>query len=70
MSTGRVKFYNGTKGYGFVLPDDGGQDVFIHVKDLRQTGLVSLNEGQAVKFEVEPGRDGKGPKAVNVELVA
>jgi CspA family cold shock protein len=66
---GTVKFFNADKGYGFIKPDDGGRDIFVHVTALEQAGLKSLNEGQRVSFEVEPDKKGKGPKAVNLQLV-
>jgi cold shock protein len=66
---GTVKFFNPDKGYGFIKPDDGGRDIFVHVTALEQAGLKSLSEGQRVAFEVEPDKKGKGPKAVNLQLV-
>jgi CspA family cold shock protein len=64
--TGVVKFFNGERGYGFVKPDDGGRDVFVHITAVEQAGLKSLNEGQKINFDVEPDKKGKGPKAVNL----
>ena len=64
MSTGTVKFFNAQKGYGFITPDDGGADVFVHFSNIDGTGYRSLDEGQQVEFEVGPGR--KGPEARNV----
>lgn len=66
---GVTKFFSMDKGYGFVQPDGGGADIFVHIKDLRRAGLQSISEGQKVEFDTEPGKDGKGPKAVNVALV-
>jgi len=66
--TGVVKFFNGEKGYGFIKPDDGGSDIFVHVTALEEAGLPSLVEGQQVTYEVEPDKKGKGPKAVNLRL--
>jgi len=63
---GTVKFFNFDKGYGFIKPDDGGPDVFVHVSALQTSGLDNLNEGQRVSFDVEPDKKGKGPKAVNL----
>jgi CspA family cold shock protein len=63
---GVVKFFNGERGYGFIKPDDGGRDVFVHVTAVEQAGLKSLNEGQRIAFDVEPDKKGKGPKAVNL----
>jgi CspA family cold shock protein len=66
--TGTIKFYNGERGYGFIKPDDGGRDVFVHVSALEQARLQSLNEGQRISFDVEPDKKGKGPKAVNLVI--
>ncbi|HEX3665632.1 MAG TPA: cold-shock protein [Rhizomicrobium sp.] len=67
MTTGQVKFFNTTKGFGFIAPEGGGKDVFVHVTAVQAAGLRGLNEGQQVSFEVES--DKKGPKAVNLKLV-
>jgi CspA family cold shock protein len=64
--TGTVKFFNSDKGYGFIRPDDGSRDVFVHVSAVTSSGLGTLNEGQRVSFEIEPDKRGKGPKAVNL----
>lgn len=64
---GQVKFFNTTKGFGFIAPEDGGKDVFVHVTAVQAAGLRSLSEGQRVNFEVEA--DKRGPKAVNLKLV-
>jgi CspA family cold shock protein len=64
--TGTVKFFNGERGYGFIKPDDGGRDVFVHITAVERAGLKSLMEGQRLTFEVEPDKKGKGPKAVNL----
>ncbi|QIB32750.1 cold-shock protein [Ancylobacter pratisalsi] len=66
--TGTVKFFNTEKGYGFIRPDDGGRDVFVHVSAVTRSGLGTLTEGQRVSFEVEPDKRGKGPKAIDLEL--
>ena len=63
---GQVKFFNTTKGFGFIAPEDGGKDVFVHVTAVQAAGLRGLNEGQQVHFEVEA--DKRGPKAVNLKL--
>lgn len=63
---GTVKFFNSEKGYGFIKPDDGGRDVFVHVSAVQRSGLGTLAEGQRVGFEIEPDKKGKGPKAVNL----
>ena len=59
MTNGVVKFFNTSKGFGFIAPDGGGKDVFIHITALQRSGLQSLEEGQKVSFEVSPGRDGR-----------
>ncbi len=64
---GTVKFFNADKGYGFITPDDGGRDIFVHITALEQAGLRALNEGQRILFEVEPDKKGKGPKAVDLK---
>jgi len=64
--TGTVKFFNSEKGYGFIKPDDGSRDVFVHVSAVARSGLGTLNEGQRVSFDIEPDNRGKGPKAVNL----
>jgi cold shock protein len=66
--TGIVKFFNGERGYGFIKPDDGGRDVFVHITAVERAGLKDLAEGQRITFEVEPDKKGKGPKAVNLVL--
>jgi CspA family cold shock protein len=68
--TGTVKFFNAERGYGFIKPDDGGRDVFVHITAVEQAGLKTLAEGQLVSFEVEPDKKGKGPKAVDLVLKA
>ena len=68
MPTGTVKFFNGEKGYGFIKPDDGGRDIFVHVTAIEEAGLATLAEGQPLSYEVEPDRKGKGPKAVALKL--
>jgi len=66
--TGTIKFFNAERGYGFIKPDDGGRDVFVHITAVESAGLKVLNEGQRIIFEVEPDKKGKGPKAVNLVL--
>ena len=68
MTTGTVKFFNTTKGFGFITPDDGGKDVFVHITAVQPAGLTGLNDGQRVSFETEPDTRGKGPKAVDLQL--
>jgi CspA family cold shock protein len=65
MATGTVKFFNTQKGYGFIQPDAGGQDVFVHITAVEAAGMYSLNEGQKVSYEVAMER-GKS-KAVNLQ---
>ncbi len=64
MSTGKVKWFNESKGYGFIEPDGGGRDVFVHFSAIQGDGYKTLSEGQAVEFEVIQGE--KGPQASNV----
>jgi CspA family cold shock protein len=59
MTTGVVKFFNTSKGFGFIAPDGGGKDVFVHITALQRSGIQSLDEGQKVSFETAPGRDGR-----------
>ena len=59
MPTGSVKWFNPVKGYGFIRPDDGTSDAFVHISAVERAGLASLNEGQKVEYELVPGRDGK-----------
>ena len=59
MATGKVKWFNKVKGYGFIQPDDGSKDVFVHVSAVERAGMGTLAEGQAVQFEVVSGKDGK-----------
>lgn len=62
-------FFNANKGFGFITPDSGGPDIFLHITAVERAGLSSLNEGQRVSFETEPDKKGKGPKAVDLHLV-
>jgi cold shock protein len=64
--TGTVKFFNASKGFGFITPDNGQKDVFVHISAVEASGMRSLVDGQKVSFDVEPDRMGKGPKAVNL----
>lgn len=59
MPTGTVKWYNDQKGYGFIEPQGGGKDVFVHVSAIEQAGMNELAEGQKVSFEIEKGKNGK-----------
>ena len=64
MNTGKVKWFNASKGYGFIAPDDGSDELFVHHSEIKTSGYASLDEGQAVEFEVGQGK--KGPCATNV----
>lgn len=66
MSQGTVKWYNSQKGYGFIMPNDGSKDVFVHVSDVERAGLGSLNEGQKLNYELQRGQQGK-LSAVNLQ---
>ncbi len=68
MSTGTVKWFNATKGYGFIQPDDGDKDVFVHVTAVQRAGLDTLSEGQKVSYEIEEGRNGK-PAAADLKAL-
>jgi CspA family cold shock protein len=59
MPTGTVKWFNPVKGFGFIVPDDGSDDAFVHISAVEQAGLSSLNEGQKVEFALQPGRNGR-----------
>ena len=64
MGKGTVKWFNSEKGFGFIAPDDGGKDLFVHYSEVRTSGRAMLDEGQAVEFEIGEGK--KGPCAKNV----
>ncbi len=66
MSVGTVKWFNAQKGYGFIQPDDGSKDVFVHISAVERAGMGSLNEGQKLSFELERGQQGK-TSAVNLQ---
>ena len=67
--TGTVKFFNQDKGFGFITPDGGAKDVFVHISAVQGSGLNGLADGQKVTFDTEPDKRGKGPKAINLQLV-
>ena len=66
MSTGTVKWFNATKGFGFIQPDDGSKDVFVHISAVEQSGIGNLQEGQKLSFDLEQGQQGK-TSAVNLQ---
>ena len=68
MITGTVKFFNIDRGYGFIEPEDGSKDAFVHISAVERAGLSSLREGQKVSYEVQPGRDGKS-SAENLSVI-
>ncbi|MCR9085329.1 MAG: cold-shock protein [Rhodobacteraceae bacterium] len=68
MATGTVKWFNTTKGYGFIAPEDGGKDVFVHISAVERSGLTGLADNQKVTFELQSGRDGR-ESAANIELL-
>ena len=63
MPAGTVKWFNPVKGYGFIEPEEGGKDVFVHISAVQRAGMETLREGQKIQFEVVPGRDGKAYRA-------
>lgn len=65
---GTVKFFNHSRGFGFITPESGGKDVFVHITALERSGLPALDEGTKVTFEVEDDRRGRGPQAVGIQL--
>ncbi len=65
MTTGTVRFFNTAKGFGFITPDDGSKDVYVHSTEVERAGMTSPTEGQKVSFDVEQGD--RGPKAVNLQ---
>ncbi len=67
MANGTVKWFNATKGFGFIAPDTGGKDVFVHISDLERSGLTTLADDQKVTFDVKAGREGR-ESAKNIAL--
>lgn len=68
MPTGTVKWFNPVKGFGFIVPDDGSNDAFVHISAVERAGLTTLNEGQKVEFELQPGRNGR-LAAANLQII-
>ena len=68
MPNGTVKWFNTTKGYGFIAPEDGGKDVFVHISAVERSGLTGLKDDQKVSYELQPGRDGR-ESATDLELL-
>ncbi len=67
MATGTVKWFNATKGYGFIAPEGGGKDVFVHISAVERSGLTGLADNQKVSYDLEAGRDGR-ESAVNLQV--
>ncbi len=65
--TGTIKFFNQTKGFGLITPDEGGNDVFVHITAVESSGIGALDEGMRVSFDTEPDKRGKGPKAIDLQ---
>ena len=68
MTIGTVKFFNSAKGYGFIQPEDGSKDAFVHISAVERAGIYTLNEGQKVEYDLQPGRNGKS-SAENLKLI-
>ena len=68
MATGTVKWFNAAKGYGFIEPEDGSKDVFVHISAVERAGLNSLSEGQKISYELQPGQQGKS-SAENLSVI-
>lgn len=66
---GAVKFFNTSKGYGFITPESGGKDVFVHITAVQRAGLRELSDGMKLSFEVEPDANGRGPQATELQLI-
>ena len=69
MATGKVKWFNATKGYGFIAPDEGGKDVFVHITAVQRSGIPELSENMKISFEIQPDKKGRGPQAVDLQIV-
>lgn len=68
MPTGTVKWFNAAKGFGFIEPEDGSKDAFVHISSVERAGLTSLREGQKVSYDLQPGQNGKS-SAENLSIV-
>ncbi len=68
LTIGTVKFFNTSRGFGFIEPEDGSKDAFVHISAVERAGIMSLNEGQKVEYDLQPGRNGKS-SAENLKLV-
>ena len=68
MATGTVKWFNAVKGFGFIQPEDGSKDAFVHISAVERAGLSSISEGQKVSYELQPGQNGKS-SAENLSIV-
>ncbi len=68
MTTGTVKWFNGAKGFGFIEPEDGSKDAFVHISAVERAGLSSISEGQKVSYELQPGKNGKS-SAENLSVI-
>ncbi|MFN0190772.1 MAG: cold-shock protein [Aestuariivirga sp.] len=66
---GTVKFFNQAKGYGFISPEDGGKDVFVHITAVQKSGIPELGENMKISFEVQADKRGRGPQAVELQLI-
>lgn len=67
MPSGKVKFFNTTKGYGFIEPEEGGKDVFVHISAIQKSGMQGVNEGQKLSYEIEQDRQGRSA-ATNLKV--
>lgn len=69
MATGTVKWFNTTKGYGFITPDDGSKDVFVHISEVQKVGLSTLNDGEKISYELETNNSNGKTSAVQIERI-